>query len=382
MQILYGSTIFRRLIFPAFICFCLTLSSPVHGTTRIVIAKSGAGKTLIDNTLPAATLAAAMDVDHLELPTVMTADDELIVFQDLTLNRVTDVHSLFPERTREDGGYYVIDFTLAEIRQLRLKNIFETDPLSLSLSIPTLREELSLIRRLETILNKEVGIVLEIKQPWFHIDEGKDISSTALDTLARFNYTSMESKIYLQCFDPEELQRIHNRLFPEKKMRLPLIQLIGQNNGQEAKQQHLGKWEPYNYDWMFTNIGLRMIAGYAAAIALPSASIADENGTLLLKEYIEDVHKYGLKVLTFSLNNQEEEFPPFVADFSSLLTFYYSQAGIDGLYTDSFQDVLQYDKQRAVEKKSKSDLPAFFSDLELSRPTLDENDLPVQLNKK
>ena len=133
---------------------------------------------------------------------------------------------------------------------------------------------------------------------------------------------------------------------------------------------------------MFTNIGLRMIAGYAAAIALPSASIADENGTLLLKGYIEDVHKYGLKVLTFSLNNQEEEFPPFVADFSSLLTFYYSQAGIDGLYTDSFQDVLQYDKQRAVEKKSKSDLPAFFSDLELSRPTLDENDLPVQLNKK
>ena len=351
----------------AFFCLFILLHSEVYGAGKIVIAENGAGNGLIEHTLPAVVLAAGKNVDYLELHVVMTADDELVVYRDLTLNRLSNIADVFPERSREDGNYYVIDFTLNEIRQLRLRNVFESSPSSLSLGIPTLKEELSLIRRLETLLNKQIGIALEIENPQFHRNGGKDIGNATLDILALFGYTSETSKLYLQCFDPDELQRIHNQLLPEKRMHLPLIQLIASNDELVAKQR-LEKRKPYNYDWMFTNIGLRMLAGYAAAIALPTSAIADQYGTLLNNQYIEEAHKYGLKVLTYSVTVSKEQLPSFVSNFPALLKFYYTQSNIDGLYTDSFAEVQQHNEQLAAQDKYRAELPPFFSALELSSP--------------
>lgn len=357
----------RKIIFIAIAFLMLTISLS-HGATRIIIAENGGGKELIEHTLPAVTLAAAQGADYLGISVVATADSELVVFNDLTLNRLTDVASVFYERSREDGNYYVIDFTLNELRQLRLKNVFDTSPGSLSLSIPTLKEELSLIRRLETLLERKIGIALEIKKPWFHNDEGQDISSLALDTLLLFNYTSDKDKIYLQCFDPEELQRIHNRLLPEKEMNLQLIQLIGENDGLETRQRHAGSWEPYNYDWLYTNIGMRMIGSYGDAIGLPREVVADKQGILLLGDYIDSAHKHGLKVLVYSVSSKESP-DTYGLDLPELLEFY-TKAGIDGFYTNSFYEIKQTIEAEAGKEERHTDLPKFFSDLELSRPSV------------
>lgn len=359
----------RNNIFIAII-FVMLLNSPIHGATRIVIAENGGGQGLIEHTLPALTLAATRGVDFLGLSVVATADSELVVFSDLTLNRLTDAAAVFPERSREDGNYYVIDFTLNELRQLRLKNVFDSSPVSLSLGIPSLKEELSLLRRLETLLQREIGIALEIKKPWFHNDEGKDISSLVLDTLLLFDYTSLKDKIYLQCYDPEELQRIHNRLLPEKQMHLQLIQLVGKNDGFETMQRRGDAWEPYNYDWLYTNIGLRMVASYGDAIGLPRDVVADDQGTLLLEDYIESAHKHGLKVLLFSLRSKEIP-AGYAPDLATLLDLY-TKAGIDGIYTDSFYEFGQAIDAQVEKEKNDTDLPEFFSGLELSRPSAGE----------
>lgn len=351
----------------AFFCLFFLLCSQVYGAHKIVIAENGAGNGLIEHTLPAVALAAGKNVDYLELHVVMTADDELLVYRDLTLNRLSNIGDVFPERNREDGNYYVIDFTLSEIRQLRLRNVFDSSPSSLSLGIPTLKEELGLIRRLESLLNKQIGIALEIKNPQFHKNGGKDISKATLDTLALFNYSSGTCKLYLQSFDADELQRIHNQLLPEKQMQLPLIQLI-EPNDEQATKPRLETREQYSYDWMFTNIGLRMLANYAAAIAIPTSAIADQDGTLLNNQYIEEAHRYGLKVLTYSVTTDQERLPSFVSNFPALLKFYYTQTNIDGLYTDSFAEVQQYNEQLAAQEKYRAELPPFFSDLELSSP--------------
>jgi len=346
-----------------FILFC----SQVYGVTKIVIAENGAGNDLIEHTLPAIAIAATKNVDYLELHLVMTADDELMVYRDLTLNRLSNIGKVFPERCRADGNYYVIDFTLSEIRQLRLRNVFETSPSSLSLGIPTLKEALSLIRKLETLLNKQIGVALEIEDPRFHRNSGKDIANATLDTLTLFDYTSEESKLYLQCCDPDELQRIHNQLLPEKQMHLPLIQLIVYNDKSKTKQLS-DKKEPYNYEWMFTNIGLRMLASYAAAIALPTSAIVDQDGTLLMNQYIDEVHKYGIKVLAYSVSVDKDKFPSFATNFPTLLKFYYKETNIDGLYTDSFTEVVQHNEQLAAQEEYRAGLPTFFSTLELSNP--------------
>lgn len=49
--------------------------------------------------------------DYLEQDTVMTKDDRLVVLHDHYLDRVTDVAQRFPQRARQDGRFYAIDFT-------------------------------------------------------------------------------------------------------------------------------------------------------------------------------------------------------------------------------------------------------------------------------
>ncbi len=369
-------------------CLLFTTGNQAQSATKMIIAASGSGKNLIEHSLPAATLAAAMGVEYLELHVVMTADNQLVVFRDLTLQRLTDVAQVFPERKRDDGAYYVIDFTLNELRRLRLLRSEGDNELQLVFSIPTLSEELGLLRRLETILERQLGILLEIRQPWFHLQAGKDISIATLDTLAKYRYFNAQSKLYLQCFDPDELQRIHSRLMQERQMNLPLIQLVGENDGLETKQGNQDNLEHYNYDWLYTNVGLRMVASYAVAIALPTKAIADLEGNLPLTGYIAEAHRHGLKVLIFPLNNSPS-FPPFARDFPALVDFYLSKAGVDGIYTDSFGDVQRFIRQQSekvpvkeelppageapVQQKDEvpqlqEDLPPFFKKLNLSRP--------------
>ncbi len=373
--------------------FC-ALAGQARAAAKMVIAENGAGKNLIEHSLPAATLAAATGVEYLELHVVMTADDQLVVFHDLTLDRLTDVAHVFPDRKRQDGASYVIDFTLDELRRLRLLGSADgtNNEFPLVFSIPTLAEELRLLRRLENILERQLGIVLEIRQPWFHLQADKDISSATLDTLARFRYTTAQSKLYLQCYDPDELQRIHSRLMPERQMTLPLIQLVGANDGLETKQGTQGNMEPYNYDWLFTNTGLRMAASYAVAIALPAKAISDREGNLPLAGYIDEAHRHGLMILAFLLNNTSN-LPSIAADFPALIDFYFSRAGIDGIYTDRFAEVQRLLRQRSEKNKvelppqkeelppvkeelqqPQNDLPPFFKNLNLPRPALPDTE--------
>lgn len=354
---------------PFFLILLLLSSGPtlVFSATRMIIAENGGGSELIENTLPAVTLALTRNVDFLELQVVMTADNKLLVYRDLALNRLSNVAEIFPGRSREDGNYYAIDFTLNEIRQLRLRNVFDYGALSVSLGIPTLQEELSLIRRLETLLDKQLGIVLEIRSPQFHRDSGKDISEATLDTLADFHYTKENSKLYLQCYDPDELQRIHDRLLPEKQMRLPLIQMIGLDDDFMPGEQQRGLNRSDSYDWLFTNIGLRMVAGYAAAISLPGSAVVNQEGNLLLGQYIKDIHKYGLKVLVLEVNDKEK-LPSFVPNLETLLDFYFAQAEIDGIYTSSFVEAQRYTNKAAALEDLKEILPIGTVPVELTAP--------------
>jgi len=368
---------FLRLL-SCFVILPLFFAPTLHAAEKTIIAEGDLSTGLIENSLTATSVAIATGINFIELPLVMTSDDKIIIFQDLLLNGITDVARLFPDRNRVDGGYYVIDFTLREIQQLRLSNPFTASEYVLSTPIPTLAEELGLIRKLEEHFNKTINITIEIKHPWFYQKTGKDISTATIDTLTFFNYGTENNTLYIQCFDPEELQRISGTLLPSRQLNIPLIQLIGANDGQETRQLNQGKWEPYNYDWLFTNIGLRMLASYATAIGLPSNSIVDHNGNILLTEYIQDIHQYGLQAFTFSLNNRPNGLPPFASDFPELLDVYFNQANIDGVYTDTFEEIHQYLRNRAEEKKQKETLPAFFSTLELSRPTATGKRVPVE----
>ena len=246
----------------------------------IVIAHRGASGYLPEHTLAAKAMAYAQAADYIEQDLVMTKDDELLVLHDIHLDRVTDVAAVYPGRQRSDGRFYAIDFTLAEIRALRVLARFKIEdgvaspvfpdryPLGAALfRVPTFAEEIELIQGLNHATGSVVGIYPEIKNPAFHRSEGKDISAAVLKALKHYGYSDMDDKVFLQCFDAEETQRIHDDLLPAMAMKLPLVQLLGSEE---------------EYGWMLSADGMQKVATYASGIGPsilllidPTSSAAD-----------------------------------------------------------------------------------------------------------
>jgi glycerophosphoryl diester phosphodiesterase len=316
-----------------------------------------------------------MGSDYIEQDLVMTKDDQVIVLHDITLDRVTNVAAIFPGRQRKDGKFYALDFTLAEIKQLQLKEPYPNsgdgegrfpDPcVNLQLRVPTLYEELELIQGLAKTMRRDIGIYPEIKQPWFHRREGKDISLAVLKILQEHGYTSKENKVFLQCFDFDELRRIHDELFPALQMDLKLVQLIDDNNGNETMMLEGGEWIEYNYDWMSSNSGLRALSGIVAGIGMNKSMLVDEAGNLLHPTLVDDAHTLGMVVHPWTFRREKEVLPPYAADFEGLLDFFYFKVGVDGVFTDYCGDVVSFLQKTVREPGSGSagEPPAARSDV-------------------
>ena len=79
---------------------------------KIVIAHRGASGYLPEHTIEAKAMAHAMNPHFIEQDLVLSKDDVAVVIHDIYLDDVTDVAQRFPEKAREDGRFYVIDFTV------------------------------------------------------------------------------------------------------------------------------------------------------------------------------------------------------------------------------------------------------------------------------
>jgi glycerophosphoryl diester phosphodiesterase len=305
------------------------------GAKKLVIAHRGASGYLPEHTIAAKAMAYAQGADYIEQDLVMTKDDQLVVLHDRHLDTVSNVAEVYPDRSRDDGRFYVIDFTLEEIRQL---SVFERFELNDGVSVPvfegrfphglstfrvhTFREEIELIQGLNVSTGLDVGLYPEIKSPEFHREEGKDIASAVLDTLQEYGYEKKTDKVFLQCFDPFELQRIHGELMPERKMAVRLVQLISTS----AK-----------YTSMLDADGMQLIATFADGIGPSMHLLVWEDSTqsnLNSSGLVELAHAAGLLVYPYTFRREPSEIPPFAKDFEDLLRIYFDEIGVDGVFTD------------------------------------------------
>lgn len=208
-----------------------TSNQPSIGQDKLVIAHRGASGYLPEHTLAAKAMAYAQGAHFIEQDLVMSKDGHVVVLHDHHLDTVTNVAEKFPNRARADGRYYVIDFTLAELRELAVSERFTSSdgtkvpvyeqrfPLGkASFRIATFAEEIELVQGLNQSTGGTVGIYPEIKSPAFHRGEGKDISAAVLRVLKAYGYGEASDRAYLQCFDAGELQRIHGELLPAMNM--------------------------------------------------------------------------------------------------------------------------------------------------------------------
>jgi len=329
----------------------LFLPALLWGGEKTVIGHRGAPGYLLENNIPSLVLAVAQGADAIQQDVVMTKDNRLVVYRDLFLDTGTNVKELFPDRERQDGHAYVIDFTLDEIQLLFLTEPgesarFPMDTTNPGLRIPSLEEMLAVVRGLEKTLEKPINLFLEIKKPWFHRQEGRDISQSVLQTLARFHYGGENSLLSLQSFDHEELKRIHDQLLPAMSLHLNLIQMIDHNNGQETMIDVGGSKRGYQYDWMFSKFGLKALSLCVNGIGLDQSMLVDEMGVDLQSSFLENGRTLGLKIYVYTL--AADALPPYAESFDTLLEHFLVQLGVDGVYTDHCDRVVQYLRNRSV----------------------------------
>ena len=321
--------------FNIFIIYTLSTLT-TFATDKIIIAHRGASGYLPEHTIAAKAMAYAMGVDYIEQDVVMSKDNHLIVLHDHYIDRVTDVQTKFPDRIREDGRYYVIDFTLSEIKSLNVteryyfdekgtKNAVFKDRFPLFQSyfkIHTLEEEIELIQGLNKSTGEDVGIYTEAKSPSFHLSEGKDLSKAILETFKRYGYEDQRSKAFYQTFEIDELKRVYNKILPILNIDVKLIQLMGKSD---------------YYSKVTTIEGLKDLSLYAYGIG-PSLNMIIPNNSkdsiLGLSSLVEDAHSVGMKVHPYTFRQESPLALTYATNYENLLDIYFNHVGVDGVFTD------------------------------------------------
>lgn len=181
--------------------------SPCHNSIKpppylhrppLVIGHRGASFDLPEHTLEGYRLALELGADYIEPDLVPTKDGHLVAIHSFDLNITTNVEHVFPGRARQQAninsnnndddlilsksGYYAHDFTLEEIKSLRVKQRLEDTPARTSkmdylFTIPTLVEILDLLydwtynvlpvieRSQSKLTQRKPGVYIELKNP-------------------------------------------------------------------------------------------------------------------------------------------------------------------------------------------------------------------------
>ena len=325
---------FRLTLAVGVLLMATTISSQVQAQ-KIVVAHRGASGYLPEHTLQAKAMAFAMGADYLEQDVVMTKDGQLLVLHDITLDRTTDVAAIYPGRARGDGRNYVIDFTLAELRQLHVNEAVRDRNGERSAVYPsrfpvgasafrlnTLAEEIEMIQGMNRSTGRDVGIYPEVKSPEFHRAEGRDLSTAIVQMLKQYGYTSKQDKVFLQTFSFDELKSLHDEILPDAGVELNLVQLV---SGEES------------YKWMLVEEGMKTVAQYADGFGPEKSLIIASDSTkgdIIISDLVKFAHANGMQVHPYTFRLDTGQVPQYVDSYEEMLELFYFEADIDGVFTD------------------------------------------------
>lgn len=316
------------------ICLCLITVPAAHcqqsprgeqpaaqetAAAPVIIAHRGASGYLPEHTLESATLAHAMNCDFIEQDVVLSHDGIAVVLHDITLDSVTDVATVFPDRRSDDGEYYAADFTFDELSQLtvterrnvrRRRSGSRFPPGVGNFRIATLEEHLALIAGLNQSRQHEIGIYVEIKRPGWHRKRGLDPSVAVLDILRKSGFERRDDAVLLQCFEFAELQRIRTEL----NSQLALVQLVSEIP------------EPLQLDAMAS-----VVDGIGASIRCVVTD-PDGAGRVRPTDFVEQCHERSLVVHAWTFRS--DDLPAWADSPDALLDILVREAGVDGVFCD------------------------------------------------
>ncbi|HJQ23397.1 MAG TPA: glycerophosphodiester phosphodiesterase family protein [Blastocatellia bacterium] len=196
---------------------------------RLLIAHRGASGYAPEHTLAAYQIAIEQGADFVEQDLQITKDGVLICMHDPELSRTTNVAELFSDRAtvrdpeatgKPHRGYFVMDFTLAEIKRLDAGSWFNrANPFAARAEfaaerVPTLEETMAFV-------GKRAGLYIELKHYPFYKRLGFDMAAQLVAMLKAHGFERAPERIFIQSFFKEALQRMQ-QLAP----RYPRVQLL------------------------------------------------------------------------------------------------------------------------------------------------------------
>lgn len=254
----------------------------LKGAPPMVIGHRGASGYLPEHTLASYQKAIDMGADFIEPDLVVTKDGELVVRHEPNITATTDVSSR-PEfanrkKTRnvdgkDETGWFVTDFTLAELKTLYAKqpNPARDQSFNAMYRIATFREVLELARTQSAKTGRTIGVYPETKHPTYHVNAGLPIEPRLLKMLAEYGYTKKDSPVIIQSFEVSNLKDLR------KLTDVRLVQLID-GDGLDAKgnvtlaapfdkpYDFVGKKDPRTFADLLTVKGLAEVKTYADGI--------------------------------------------------------------------------------------------------------------------
>ncbi|CAA3026447.1 glycerophosphodiester phosphodiesterase GDPD6 [Olea europaea subsp. europaea] len=281
--------------------------------------------------------------DFIEADILATKDGVLICSHDVNLDDTTDIHDHkeFADRKRtyevqavNITGYFSVDFTLEELKSLRLKQRypFRDQQYNGMYSIITFEEFISIALDAPRV----VGIYPEIKNPVFINQRvkwsgGKKYEDKFVETLKKYGYRGsymskewLKQPAFIQSFAPASL------IYISKQTNIPKVFLIDDVNipTQDTNQ---------SYQEITSDKYLDFIKEYVVGIGPWKDNLVPVSGNYLEtpSDLVARAHVRNLQVHPYTFRNENQFLHfNFSEDPYKEYDYWINKVGVDGLFTD------------------------------------------------
>mmetsp|Transcript_14385 Transcript_14385/g.21561 ORF Transcript_14385/g.21561 Transcript_14385/m.21561 type:complete len:373 (+) Transcript_14385:30-1148(+) len=320
------------------VCGFNKVSGVVRESVHQVIGHAGSSGYLPESTKEGYDLAGYMLADYSEPDLVLTGDGHFIAMHDLTLEGTTNVES-FPEYKNRistfviEGepitGYYAINFTLSEVKGLRVRQRHDSrsNLYNWLFQIPTLADIISWQLDHYSTTGRLVGLYPELKHPdWYNL-MGFPMEDMLLRNLEDAGYHINDPNtpsnltnvvpVAIQCFKNTSLRYLAERT------KIPLVQLMGISNEQPDPAK------------VYTQEVLDEIATYAQAVA-PDKKLFTEDWGVVPQQAVKMrqwATERNLLFVPWSFQVEDMYIPSqFAGDHEMELKFFYGCLQSSGLF--------------------------------------------------
>jgi len=319
----------------------------------LVIGHRGASGYRPEHTDAAYSLAFTLGADAIEPDIVATKDGVLVVRHENEISGTTDVatRAEFADRRTEkviDGialtGWFTEDFTWAELATLRSR---ERLPLLRSMSasfdglfpILRLRDVFRLVDRIEAPLDRELGVVAELKHAAYFESIGLPLDELFAAEVNEAGWNTGDGRLTIESFEPTVLDQVRARgIFGR---RVFLLEATGAPADLVAR---FGE-DASSYADFLTELALYKLGRQFDGISVPKSLIlrTDADGvTDGASDLVDHAHAAGLEIFTWTLRpenrflaptfrvgTRKADFGNWQAEFRTIM-----DSGIDGVFAD------------------------------------------------